>query len=122
MSDIKKLKDASPLVQSVLSVDSHVAELERLSARIDEMKLNTESDHEQVRKLMAVFAEHGNAVSTEIVELSKHLLETRSRAEAAAGVVAAKAGLLENFQNEEAKKMASLRALAAKVNQVGQGI
>jgi chromosome segregation ATPase len=122
MNDTKKIKDASPLVQSVLSVDNHVNQLERLSERISEMKLNTEADYEQARKLMGHFAEHGEAVSTEIVELSKLLLSTRTRAEAAASKVAARADIVQDRRNIEEEKMAALRALAAKVIVVGQSI
>ncbi|HVK61328.1 MAG TPA: hypothetical protein VM432_07250 [Bdellovibrionales bacterium] len=122
MNDTKKIKDASPLVQSVLSVDGHVAQLEKLSERINEMKLNTEADYEQLRKLMGYFAEHGEAVSGEIIELSKLLVATRERAESAAGIVSAKAQVLQSRQSDEATKMSALRELAQKVAVIGQGI
>lgn len=122
MSESNKNKEQSPLVQSVVSLDGHFTQLERLSEKIDEIKLKSETDFAQVRRLMARFAEHGEAVSQEIVELSNQLQNARARAEAAAAIVSAKAEILQARQDDEEKKMATFRALAEKVNVLGQGI
>ena len=100
MSETIKIKDATPFVQSVLTLDAHFSELSRLSARIDEMDMKSDFDIAQMRKLMNRFSECGQSVSEDIVALATQLNESRARAEAAAEVVAQKAVLLQARQSE----------------------
>lgn len=120
MSETFKIKDASAFVKSVLTLDSHFSELERLSARIDEMDLKSEFDLTQIRKLMNRFSECGQSVSTDIIELATQLNESRARAEAAAELVAKKAQQLQERQNEQDSKMEAFQALTAKVHKLGE--
>jgi chromosome segregation ATPase len=122
MNSTEKIKDASPLVQSVLSLDHHFGELERLSHKIGDLKLKSDGDFEQARRLMKHFAEHGEGTSQEIVELSKQLQNARERAEAAAHIVSQKAALLQARHDEEIRQTEAFHSLAEKVNALGQDI
>lgn len=120
MSELNKTKDVSPLVQSVLTLASHFAELDRLSARIDEMELKSEFDFTQVRRLMTRFSECAASVSTDVVDLSNQLNSSRVHAEAAAAIVAAKAEVIHARQTEHDEKLMAFKSLAEKVNALGQ--
>lgn len=122
MNDTIKFKDASPLVKAVLILDDHFQNLVRLSEKIEENDLKTDSDIEQARKLMAKFAEVGEGVSGGVAELSAALNEARNNAEAAANKVGAKANIIQDRQGEEAKKAEVFRALAEKVNNLNQSL
>ncbi len=66
MSETKTIKNTSPLVLSVLALDEHFSELNRLATRIDEIDLKSNFDFEQSEKLIALFAEAGQAISVDI--------------------------------------------------------
>lgn|GEM_PF-2145804 len=120
MSESNKIKDVSPLVQSVLTLAGHFAELDRLSARIEEMELKSEFDFTQVRRLMTRFSETAEAVSTDVIDLSSQLNNSRAQAEAAAAIVAAKAEAVQARQSEQDEKLMAFKNLAEKVNALGQ--
>lgn len=122
MAESIKIKDLSPLVQSVLTLDERFAEMDRLSARIDEIELKSDFDFSQARKLMARFAECANSIQGDVVELSAQLNNSRTQAEAAAALVSAKAEVLQSRQSDEDVKMEAFRTLAAKVNVLGQAM
>jgi hypothetical protein len=122
MNEIKKNKEQSPLVKSVLNLDSHFSDLERLSSRIEEMELRSEFDLNQARQLMSRFAEAAQAVSSEIVHLAAYLDEARSRAEANGKIVAAKAEELQLRQNEQELKLSAFRALTGKVTILNENL
>ncbi len=108
-------KIESPLVRSVLALDSHLTELERVGERIIEARMKSEFDFEQVRKLMVRFAEYGEGISKEIGELSQHLNEARTRAESVAKAVSDKAELLKERTGAENDKYDQFRLLSEKV-------
>lgn len=108
-------KIESPLVRSVLALDSHLMELERVGERIIEARMKSEFDFEQVRKLMVRFAEYGEGISKEIGELSQHLNEARTRAESVAKAVSDKAELLKERTGAENDKYDQFRLLSEKV-------
>lgn len=122
MNDIKKNKDLSPLVQSVLSLDGHFANLDRLSARIEEIELKSEFDFTQARNLMGHFATCAQSVSKEIVDLAHLLNEARVKAEATGKIVAAKAEQMQSRQNDEDSKMAAFRMLTNKVTLLNEDL
>jgi hypothetical protein len=122
MNESNKTKNQSPLVKSVLSLDAHFGDLERLSARIEEMPLKSEFDFNQARQLMTRFAESANLVSTEIVELANFLSEARLRAEENGKLVAAKAELLQARMSDEEQKMNEFRVLTGKVTALNESI
>ena len=114
MNDTIKFKDASPLVKAVLTLDDHFQNLVRLA--------ETDSDIEQARKLMGHFAQVGEAISGGVAELSTRLNEARTAAEEAANKVSAKADIIHNRQDDEAKKTEVFRSLAEKVNTLNQSL
>lgn len=115
MSETIKLREVSPLVQSVIALDKHVSELERLGQKIEEQPLKSEFDFQQVRKLMASFAEHGQGVADEVTRLSLHLNEARERAGAVGERVALRAQEINGRDTEQQTKLEQFRLLAEKV-------
>jgi hypothetical protein len=122
MNEIKKNKDQSALVKSVLSLDNYFSDLERLSSRIEEMELKSDFDLNQARQLMSRFAEAAQSVSLEIVSLAAFLDEARAKAEANGKIVAAKAEELQLRQNEQELKLSAFRALTGKVTILNENL
>jgi hypothetical protein len=110
-----KIKDPSPLVESVLVLDSYLSEIVRLGDKIQNMDLKSDFDFEQAQKLMNRFAECGQGVSDQVVRLSQELTTARAAAEKAAGVVAERSTILENRHNLQQQKMQDFRILGEKV-------
>ena len=110
-----KMKNPSPLVESVLKLDNYLSEIVRLGAKIESMDLKSDFDFEQTQRLMNHFAECGQGVTDEIIQLSTRLNEARAQAEAAAAIVAARAELVQARQNEHQQKAIAFQALGAKV-------
>lgn len=113
--NVSKLKSQSPLVQAVLALDHQFSELERLSAKIEETQMKTDSDFEQLQHLMGRFAECGTTITSEVVNLSTALNDARANAEASAQKVGARAEQLQSWQGERQKKMAAFQNLGEKV-------
>ena len=113
-----KIKNPSPLVEAVLNLDNYLSEIVRLGAKIEETELKSDFDFDQVQRLMNRFTECGHGVSDEVLRLSTTLNEARSKAEAAAQVVAAKAEQLQARQEERQRKMDDFRALGEKVREL----
>lgn len=108
--------ELSPLVQAVLALDESFSELTRLSEKLDETELKSESDLEQVQRLMNLFAEVGQNVSEQVLTLSATLNDARGMAEAAAQKVSARAEQFQAVQTERQKKMEEFRLLGEKVH------
>src|SRR5881227_1519460 len=102
MSD--KIKRDSPLVKSVLALDSYLTELERVGTKINSTDMTSAFDVEYTQKLMTRFAECGQGVSEEVTNLSTQLQEARTRAETVAKGVSAQAELLNIRRNEQNEK------------------
>ena len=115
MNDAQKLKNPTPLIQTVLNLDNYFSELIRLGAKIESMDMKSDFDFEQAEKLINRFTECGQGVSDEVVHLSLSLNELRTKSEAAAQIVAARAELLRARKDDSQSKMDALRALGEKV-------
>ncbi len=113
-----KVKQDSPLVQSVLALDNFLTELERVGARIDSVDMTSDFDVEFVQKLLARFAECGQQVSGEVTNLSGQLQEARARAEAVALAVSRQAELFNIRRNEQDEKLEEFRILGEKVREL----
>lgn len=122
MSDTKTIKNPSPLVLAVLTLDAHYADLKRLAERIEAIELKSNFDFDQSEKLMAHYAETGHAISQDITQFVQVLNETRAEAEAAAATVAAKAEQLELRKNDVNEKMNRFHALSAKVTELNESL
>jgi DNA repair exonuclease SbcCD ATPase subunit len=108
-------KDQSPLVQTVVALDHHFLELERIGRMIHEMKLRSDSEFEYGRRLMGYFAEAGEGVTLEITTLSKLLNEARARAEQIGTLVEARTEELSTRRGEHENLSEQFEALALKV-------
>jgi hypothetical protein len=120
MSDTKIIKNPSPLVLSILTLDEHFSEMARLSARIDEMDLKSNFDFEQSERLINLFAECGQAVSGDIANFVAVLNEARESTETAAQKVAIKADQLKERRDEVQEKMSQFQSLSGKVSQLNE--
>ena len=110
MSD--KTKQDSPLVKSVLALDHHLAELERIGAKINSADMTSDVDFEFIQKLMARFAECGQGISEEVSNLSTHLQQAQRRAEAVSQGVSKQAELFKIRQNFVHSRYAHAEAFA----------
>jgi hypothetical protein len=110
-----KAKKDSPLVQSVLALDDYLAELERIGTKINSTDMKSDFDIEYIHKLMARFAECGQGVSNEVINLSTQLREAQARAETVAQGVTSQAELLNIRRNEQNEKLEEFRVLGEKV-------
>src|SRR2546425_77387 len=108
-------KRNSPLVQSVLSLDNYLAELERIGAKINSTDMTSDFDLEYIHKLMSRFAECGQGVSNEVTNLSTQLREAQARAETVAQGVTSQAERLNIRRNEQNQKLEEFHILGEKV-------
>jgi hypothetical protein len=114
----KTIKNQSPFVESVVALDSHFSELERLSAQIEKMDMSSDFDIERAQQMMNRFAECGQEVSTEIVKMSERLNEARMRAEASAQIVSLRANEMLKRKSEMQKKAEEFRHLGERVQAI----
>src|SRR5206468_9618247 len=77
-----KNKRGSPLVRSVLALDSYLSDLERVGTKINGTDMGCDFDGEYIQKLMTRFTECGKGISEEVTNLSTQLREAQARAEA----------------------------------------
>ncbi len=117
-----KNKHDSPLVKSVLALDTYLAELERIGTKINSTNMTSDIDIEHLQKLMHRFGECGQGVSNEVSNLSTHLQDARTRAEGVAQGVAAQAELLNQRVVEQNEKLERLRTLGEKISQLNASL
>lgn len=110
-----KNKLPSPLLEAATTLDNHFSEMARLSARIETADLQSDSDIEQIKKLMILFTECAQGVSTGLVALSHSLNEARAGAEASATIVSNRAEELDALQTQRQTKLEAFRLLGEKV-------
>jgi chromosome segregation ATPase len=110
-----KVKRDSPLVKSVLALDTHLNELERVGTKINSTDMTSNVDLEYIQKLMTRFAECGQGISDEVTNLSRQLREAQARAEEVAQGVSKQADLLKIRRNEQDERLEEYRILGEKV-------
>ena len=120
MSD--KAKRESPLVKSVLALDNYLAELERIGTKINSADMTSDIDVEFIQKLMTRFAECGEGISQEVVNLSTRLQEAQACAEAVAKGVSSQAELFKVRRNEQNEKLEQFRILGERVRDLNAAI
>jgi len=112
----------SPLVTSVLALQNHLNELERLGAKINATDMAGDVDLEYVQKLMTRFAECGHGVSHEVSNLSTHLSAARASAEAIAEQVNRQAEAFNARRHEMSAQFEKFRVLGEKVRELNAGL
>lgn len=117
-----KDKPESPIVKTVLALDTCLTELERVGAKINSVDMNSDFDGEYVQKLLTRFTECGHGVATEVSNLSKELQEAQARAEAVSQGVGRQAQLLNVRLNEQNEKLEAFRSLGDKVRDLNTAI
>jgi uncharacterized protein YoxC len=122
MSDTKTIKNPSPLVLAVLTLDEHFRDLNRLADRIEELDLKSSFDFEQSERLINHFAETGQAITTDITQFVQHLNEARAKAEANATKVAEKADTLKMRKDDVQEKMNRFHTLSEKVAKLNESL
>ena len=91
------LDDLSSFGRLAVALDQHFLELTRLSGQIERLDIESESGLERAVKALNEFAEHGTSLSDGFQGLSNVLEEVRTRSEAAAQIVSARAQVIEEF-------------------------
>ena len=114
----QKDKRDSPLVNSVLALDDHLTELERIGGKINSTDMSSDVDAEHIQKLMTRFAECGQGVSVEVANLSSQLQEAQARAEAVAQGVSRQAELFIKRRNEQSDEFEKFRVLGERVQEL----
>jgi signal transduction histidine kinase len=117
-----KVKRDSPLVKSVLALDSYLTELERVGTKINSTDMTSAFDIEYIQKLMTRFAECGQGVAEEVANLSTQLQDARTRAETVAQGVSAQAELLSIRRNEQSERLETFRILGEKIRELNAAI
>jgi hypothetical protein len=105
----------SPLIKAVVALDAHFSELERIGNKINSLEMKTEFDFAHAQQLMTRFAECGEGVTSEVVNLSNYLNEARQRADALATGVTERAKLLNSRKTNEKDKLEQFRQLGERV-------
>ena len=118
MSEKNRPKHDSPLVTSVLRLDNHLAELERIGGKITSMGPGSDADIEHMQKLLSLFAECGEEISEEVKNLSSHLQQAQVRAEAVAREVSQQANALKARRDEQQQYLERLRRLGERVHEL----
>ena len=109
-------KHNSPLVNSVLTLQNHLTELERIGSKITSTDMTSDVDVEFIQKLLMHFAECGQSVSDEVKSLSIHLKQAQARAEAVAEAVSRQANVFSGRNTEQSEHLERFRALGEKVH------
>ena len=117
-----KAKRESPLVKSVLALDEHLSELERIGTKINSTNMESDFDVDFIQKLMTRFAECGQGISDEVSNLSTRLQEAQTRAQAVVQGVSRQAELFNARIKEQNEKMEEFRVLAEKVRDLNATI
>jgi hypothetical protein len=112
----------TPLVASVLALQDHLSELERIGARINSMDLTADIDVEHIQKLMNLFAACGQGISEEVSNFSMHLQDAQARAESVAQEVSRQAEVFKIRRNEQNEKLEQFRLLGERVREINQAI
>jgi uncharacterized phage infection (PIP) family protein YhgE len=116
-----KAKD-TPLVNSVLALQEHLSELERIGTKINAADLSGEVDVEYVQKSLVRFAECGQGITDEITKFSVHLQEAKARAEVIAQGVSRQAEVFRERREEQNAKMEQFNHLGDRVQQLNASI
>lgn len=122
MTELKAIKNPSPLVSAVLTVDEHFADLKRLSTRIDELDLKSNFDYEQSQRLITRYAETGQKLTKDIVAFVEALTNARAQAEMDAQRVSAKADQLKARKENTQDHMARFEILSDKVRALNESL
>jgi chromosome segregation ATPase len=117
-----KTKRDSPLVESVLALDGHLAELERVGSKIIAADMTSDFDLDYIQKLLTRFAECGRGISEEVVRLSQRLQEAQLRADGVARGVSQQAERFNARKKAHDEKVEQLRALGEKVRALNAAI
>src|SRR5688572_10012973 len=112
----------SPLVNSVLALQGHLNELERVGAKINSADLTADIDVEYIQKLLNRFAECGQGISEEVSNFSMHLQDAQSRAESVAQEVSRQAEVFKIRRNEQNEKLEQFRLLGQRVGEINAAI
>jgi hypothetical protein len=108
-------KQDSPLVSSILALQDHLTELERIGGKIMSTDMTSEVDVDFIQKLLTHFAECGQSMSDEVKNLSILLKDAQSRAETMAEAVSRQAKAFNIRRNEQNEYLEKLRLLGGKV-------
>src|ERR1044071_5626617 len=108
----------TPLVQSILVLQEHLNDFERLGAKINSEDLADDFDVDHVRKLLIRFAECGQEIAKDMASFSTQLEEARSGAESIAASVSRQTEIFKKRTDEQNQNLEKFRALGEKVREL----
>jgi len=117
-----KLEALSEFGRIALKLDRDFSELERLSAKIERLNLESESDLDHAVKLLGEFALQGQEIGRDMQEFSKALEAARERSDAAAKSVSERAGRVQERQQRRAQLQERLVRLEQELKTANAGL
>ena len=115
-------KSESPLVLSVLALQTHLDELERVGTKINSTDMTSDVDVEFVQKLLSRFAECGQSLSQEIINLSAQLQQAQVSAQAVAEGVSRQAEVFQSRTHEQQEQLEKFRQLGERVRDLNASV
>jgi hypothetical protein len=112
----------TPLVTSVLALQEHLSELERVGGKINSEDLSGDFDVEYIQKLLARFAECGQRIADEMTNFSAQLQEAQTRAETITAGVSRQAVLFKQGADDRNEKLEKFRLLGERVRELNTAI
>lgn len=117
-----RLEDLSPFGRVALKLDNELAELARAGGQISGVNLETDNGLDEGIKILNRVARYGQSVADTMVEFSKALQEARDKAEAATGLVAERAQVIQRRRKEQDELEDRLARLQEEVKTAGAGL
>lgn len=112
----------TPFGKLALQLDHDFSELDRLSAQIERLEIESDSGLELATRLLAQFAKHGQGVAEGIQEFAKALETSRAGAERSAAIVGERAIAIQQRQSEQLHLQEKFQELGAKVQEASASI
>jgi hypothetical protein len=117
-----KTNSDSPLVASVLALQTHLDELERIGGKINTTDMSGEVDADYVRKLLTRFAECGQSVSQEVLNLSTHLQQAQTAAQSIAAGVSRQASAFKVRTDEQLLHLEKFESIGERVRELNASL
>jgi hypothetical protein len=114
-----RVEDLSAFGQLALKLDREFGELERAGGQIAHVNLESDNGLDEGIKILGRVARYGESVAQTMQEFSKALNEAREKAEAATGVVAERAQVIQQRKQKQDELHDKLAKVKAEVSAFG---
>lgn len=115
-------KHASPITQAAARLGDDILEMQRLSAELSKVEVNSDSGLDRARALLKHFTECSQRIGEEMKALGGALDEGRQQVEAAVETVAARASAIQERQAEAEQMLSRFNTLSDMVRKVADAV